>query len=522
MKKKGNPNALKTLIAGFILHFILGTFHTWQSILRYFNSFLLEFNDTPIHHKYLETIFAVSNVTHGLSMCIGVILTGWFSSLKITGAGLMIRTIAESLYIVFPNIKIVTLNIFISSIANGLVYLPVILDVLRYYPKSKGKSIAFVLYGFGINRLIFKYISIYLIDPDSVEMIHGTQSYPSIINNNFKLYLKMYLMFYSLLSVLCVYLIHPYQPKKIEIEERPFNKRKLTTDPSTFANLINIDKNFKEEDQNKVGDNNDEDESEDDDHYIKYLLDKICCKKKKLKNGEKVQEPFSSLIISYPFIQLTFIFFFTMIIGFVELSSIRKLGSLNGHSEFFLWKTSFLFKAFNATTLPLWGFILDKIGFKSFYSVILIVQIIISSMCFFISSNQVGFILYNGISALLHSVNLAIQLTTYVLIFGNEKGVLLYSISWMLIYIFYIARPFISNIFVSKIQYLMFYIFLTLFTMIALIILSFFVEKKHVYIDTSKGDENSDEDKELEDMKFEESESDEDDEEDNIENKKKE
>ena len=524
MKKKGNPNALKTLIAGFILHFILGTFHTWQSILRYFNSFLLEFNETPIHHKYLEIIFAVSNVTHGLSMCVGVLLTGWFSSLKITGAGLMIRTIAELFYIVFPNIKIVTLNIFISSVANGLVYLPVILDILRYYPKSKGKSIAFVLYGFGINRLIFKYVSIYMIDPDSVEMIHGTQSYPSIINNNFKIYLKMYLMFYSLLSALCVFLIHPYQSQSKtneEEEEKLFYKRKLTTDPSTIRNLINIDKNFKEEDQDKGGENNDEDENEDDDHYIKYLLDKICCKKKKIKNGEKVEEPFSSLIISFPFIQLTFIFFFTMIIGFVELSSIRKLGSLNGHSEFFLWKTSFLFKAFNASTLPLWGYILDKIGFKTFYSVILIVQIIISSMCFFISSNQVGFILFNGISALLHSVNLAIQLTTYVLIFGNEKGVLLYSISWMLIYIFYIARPFISNIFVSKIQYLMFYITLTLFTMIALIILSFFVEKKHVYIDPSKGDENSDEDKELEDMKFEESESDEDDDDDNIKKKKK-
>ena len=93
----------------------------------------------------------------------------------------------------------------------------------------------------------------------------------------------------------------------------------------------------------------------------------------------------------------------------------------------------------------------------------------------------------------------------------------------MLIYIFYIARPFISNIFVSKIQYLMFYITLTLFTMIALIILSFFVEKKHIYIDESKNDDNSDEDKELEDMKFEESESDEDDDDDddNFKNKKK-
>ena len=194
-----------------------------------------------------------------------------------------------------------------------------------------------------------------------------------------------------------------------------------------------------------------------------------------------------------------------MLIGFVELSSIRKLGSLNGHSEIFLWNTSFIFKGLNAFGLPFWGYMFDKVGFKKLYSIILIVQIIISSLCFFISSNAIGFILYNGISALLHSVNLSIQLSTYVLIFGNEKGVLLYSISWLLIYLFYIARPFISNIFVSKLYFLMFYITLTLFTMIALIILSFFVEKKHIYIDESKEDDNSDDEKELEDLQFDES-----------------
>ena len=171
----------------------------------------------------------------------------------------------------------------------------------------------------------------------------------------------------------------------------------------------------------------------------------------------------------------------------------------------FLWNTSFIFKMLNAVCMPIWGYLLDKTGFKKFYSVILSVQLIISSLCFFISSNAIGFILYNGISALLHSVNLSIQLTTYVLIFGNEKGVLLYSISWLLIYIFYIARPFISNIFVSKIYYLMFYITLTLFTMIALIILSFFVEKKHIYKIDSKNMDSSDDEKEMDDLQFEES-----------------
>ena len=273
--------------------------------------------------------------------------------------------------------------------------------------------------------------------------------------------------------------------------------------------LLNIDKIFKEEeDEFNIHSNDTENDS--DVNYIKYLFSpkkKSIKKNPRLKSVTKPEktEPFSSLIISFPFLQLTFIFFFTMLIGLIELSSIRKLGTLNGHSEIFLWNTSFFFKMLNAVGLPIWGFFLDKYGFKKLYTLVLSVQLIISSLCFFISSNAIGFILFNGISAMLHSVNLSIQLTTYVIIFGNEKGVLLYSISWLLIYIFYIARPFISNIFVSKIYFLAFYITLSLFTMIALVILSFFEEKKHEFKDNDK-DSSSDSEKELDELQFEENE----------------
>ena len=514
---KKNHFGLKTLIAGFILHFILGTFHLWQTLLRYFNSYLLEFNNVPIPDKYLEIIFSLSNVPHGLCMILGVLLTGYYSSLQLTGFGLIIRIISETMYILFPDINIVTANILISSSATGLIYLPIMLDILRYYPNSKGQCISFAMSGFAINRLMFKYISIYIIDPDSIEMIRGTRRYPSIINSNFHFYLKVYLIFFSLLSVLCIYLLHPYQPKKIIIENEGINDkilRKFTTDPTRGIHFLNIDKNFKEEDDSEEINfsSSNEVESEIEGNYIRYLLSRT--NKKSYKKSDQLKtikqkklEPFSSLIISYPFLQLTFIFFFTMLIGLVELSSIRKLGSLNGHSEIFLWNTSFFFKGLNAVGLPIWGFFLDKYGFKNLYSIVLSVQLIISSLCFFISSNTIGFILFNGISAMLHSVNLSIQLTTYVLIFGNEKGVLLYSIGWLLIYIFYIARPFISNIFVSKIYFLAFYITLSLFTMIALIILSFFEEKKHTYEDKDR-DSSSESEKEMDELQFDKSDDD--------------
>ena len=523
MSKKNNQNnikALKTLIAGIIIHSIIATFHTWPSIIRYFHSYLLEFNDISIGHQSLDILFSISNIFHGLSMISGVILTGWFSSLKITGMGLIVRTISELMYLIYPNYNVIIFSVAISSSANGLIFLPVVLDILRYYPNSKGQCVSFILLGYGLNRLLFKYISIQIIDPDSVEMMHQTHRYPSIINDNFKFYLKVYLMYYALLSALSIFLLHPYKIRGKPNKERfSIPKRKLTTDPYILGNLINVSKNFDEELKNhgrvyNENENENKNEDEDDFNYINFLLckDNETLKKiKGFKNTPKMNnfEPFSSLVISYPFMQLTFIFFFTMLIGLVELSSIRKLGTLNGHPEDFLWGVSFWFKAINAGTIIFWGMILDRVGFKKLYSVILSVQLIISPLCFFISSSKTGFILYNGISAILHSVNISIHITTYVLIFGNVKGVLLYSISWLLIYIFYVARPFITNIFVSKIYYLMFYIGLTLFTMIALIILSFFDEKKHIYTGKKYFDDSSssssDEGNEMEDLQFEDS-----------------
>ena len=527
MSKKNNQNnikALRTLIAGIIIHSIIATFHTWPSILRYFHSYLLQFSNISIGHQSLDILFSISNIFHGLSMISGVILTGWFSSLKITGIGLIIRTISELMYLIYPNYYVIIFSVGISSSANGLIFLPVVLDILRYYPNSKGQCVSFILLGYGVNRLLFKYISIQIIDPDSVEMMHQTHRYPSIINDNFKFYLKVYLMFYAFLSALSIFLLYPYKIRGKPTKERLFNpKRKLTTDPYILGNLINVGKNFDEElkDHGRVynengneNKNEDEDENEDEFNYINFLLckDNETLKKiKSFKNTPKMNnfEPFSWLVISYPFMQLTFIFFFTMLIGLVELSSIRKLGTLNGHTEDFLWGVSFWFKALNAVSIIFWGMILDRVGFKKLYSVILSVQLIISPLCFFISSSMTGFILYNGISAILHSVNISIHLTTYVLIFGNVKGVLLYSISWLLINFFYVARPFISDIFVSKINYLMFYIGLTLFTMIALIILCFFDEKKHIYTGKKYVDESSssssDEGDEMEDLQFEDS-----------------
>ena len=200
-----------------------------------------------------------------------------------------------------------------------------------------------------------------------------------------------------------------------------------------------------------------------------------------------------SLIRSYPFLQLTSVFFFTKIFGIIELCSIKNFGALNGYNEEFLWYGTFIFKITNFLCFPLWGYLFDKIGFKKFYRIIITLEIVISSLCYYISTYQFGYIIYCIISAFVNSASMAIGPTNFSIIFDNEKGALLFGISCFLTNMFYIFRPLISNLLTEKIYYLIIYLIITLFSMLGFIILCFFIDEKFV-TNNSRGNSNEDND----------------------------
>ena len=111
----------------------------------------------------------------------------------------------------------------------------------------------------------------------------------------------------------------------------------------------------------------------------------------------------------------------------------------------------------------------------------LTIEITNNALCYFIVRYKLGFIVFTVLSAAINSANLALTPTCYALIFGDEKGILLYSISSILINSFYICRPIINNLINEKVYYLMFFLIITVFSMLAIIIVRFFVEKS-IYI----------------------------------------
>ena len=513
-KKLGYYN----IFSGFLIHLLLGTLHSWSNIYRYFHSFLVVQNSIQISKVYLNNIFSFVIVFYNIFILIGILLMKKFNSITITGCGLLLKIYANIIILFFPNIIIVTLCIFLCSAACGICYMPIILEIWKFFPKNKGLATSLALSGYGFTQLFFEEISINIINIEKRDIDYVEGVYPSDVNENFKSFYKMINIFFTFISVISILMIYPHDKYK------KYLRKSVPRYNFQFKNLIN---GVNEKDDN---DNNDEVEFNQSAHLFalqdknkngnKYLsLIKNFFLKKKEKTRVEHKKKFKtedlsyfdeskneldenlitdvrllevtnekkenikilfSLIISYPFLQLTSIFFFTKIFGIIELSSIKNFGVLNGYDENFLWYGIFISKVTNFLCFALWGYLFDKIGFKRFYRLIITLEIVISSLCYYISTYKSGFIVYCIVSAFVNSASMAIGPTNFSIIFDNEKGALLFGISCFLTNTFYIFRPLISNILTEKIYYLIIYLIITLFSMLGFIILCFFIDEKFV------------------------------------------
>ena len=356
--------SFSTLISGFILHAILGTFHTWPNISKYFHSYLCERNSIEIKKVYLKNVFSIFIVFHNIFISIGIILNKYLSSITITGIGLIMKIIANALFIFTPNIIVVTLGILICCCGCGLAYMPIIIEIWKYFPNNKGLSTSFALSGFGLTQLLFEDLSIKIINSnnDNIDFIY--EVYSSHINDNFKLYLKKSEIFFSLLSVICILLIFPYDKYKnssrnsyLNKENKKYKFSKEIKDDKNRLNYIenseqkkktnnkyNVISNNEKEDKSNYSPNlmrvKDQNREKKKYSYLKTLTnlffkrkEKYSVNNKRYKNeysdtenynsecpveisllkvndDKSNNESFISLIASYPFVQLTFIFFF--------------------------------------------------------------------------------------------------------------------------------------------------------------------------------------------------------------------
>ena len=216
--------AISTLIGAFLIHAIIGTFHIRSK--TYIYSYLSEISFAKFSKNYLDLLFSIASEIYNIFIIVGVILKAHFNTLTISALGLGIRLLCNSTLILLPHITVVSISIVISGASCGLVYLPILLDIWKYFPRTKGASTAFVLSGFGISRLTFKYVTSYLINPRNVDLKTGTFQYPKEINESYLIYLKQSHIFFCAISVLAILLIYPYDIYvQLAIEEEKLEKK---------------------------------------------------------------------------------------------------------------------------------------------------------------------------------------------------------------------------------------------------------------------------------------------------------
>ena len=476
-----------TLLSAFMLYFITGTIHTWPAVSSYLYSYLNHYKPDSFTISYLEVIFSLVNVINSIFIPIGVFLSQKTNPILIIGTGLILINLAKAMFIYFPFITPITFALCVCSIGCGLAYMPPLVCLWKYYPTRKGSMTSIALSGFGLNRLMFKYVSVRMINPQGEAPLPERDRYSSEINHNFKVYLEKSLVFFGVLSVLSILMLYPYEPKCKDQKSNSLNDNKLTRHKRCVLSMSHNNAKKYSDDFNYCkytyntnstvinAANNDNKHSNmyydyNSDDYISFTNSAHTMSMLNSKAAVSI----GALIVSYPFIQLTFIFFFAMVFGAIELASMKKFGLLNGYDEKFLSISSFVWKLTNASCFCVWGCLLDKYGFKSVYMFLMLTQIGICSSCYFTSKYKIGFVLYNIVSAVVNSGNLSISPTSFALAFGSENGAMLHSLSSILFNTFYMCRPLISNLVTLKVHFLIFYLIITLFSMLALIILCFF------------------------------------------------
>lgn len=293
---KNQKNKLLSIIGAFLLHVTVGTIHTLPSISHYFYSYLIEYKEGAFSYTYIEVIISLVNLVHNIFLPVGVLLMRYYSVTTVIGLSIILIIFTKTIFAFFRNIILITIGFFICSVGCGLGYMPPIICLWKHYPKNKGLMTGLALSGFGFNRLLFKYISLVIINPSKTGLLPSKDTYPHEINQNFKKYLEISLIFFSIISVFCIFLIHPHKEKQRKIKN---NLRKLSDNNEKRYCSLEIEQSSIKYYRF---------ESCDETSYISYISTFIMDDGLSGKSFESI----SSLIVSFPFLQLTFIFFFAM------------------------------------------------------------------------------------------------------------------------------------------------------------------------------------------------------------------
>ncbi|KAF7489345.1 putative MFS-type transporter YhjX [Sarcoptes scabiei] len=336
---------VSSVIGGFLIHLILGTFYTLGNVNTYLTSYLRNRIDPELTYASSIWINAAFLLGQGTLMMVGGILENKIGPRLTCFIGSMIFSVSVGLTyftIDYGFIWVVLTYGFLSSLGVGMAYVAPLAAGMKWFTKQKGLVNGVIVAGYGLGSLIFTYVQTSYLNPDNLSPKSDGYFYDeTILERVPKLFILLFAIYITIQLIgCCLIFTPPKQPNEIIFEEGRFLLINSLEEETTFKDSFN--------DQS----NNGYSSCEDQDNIIP-------------RGPSKIDISYKQAIKTKEFFLLWLMFAFsTQAVQFIN-TMYKAYGSLFILDDHFLAFVGSIASIFNALGRLAWGYYYDKTSFRT-------------------------------------------------------------------------------------------------------------------------------------------------------------
>jgi MFS family permease len=366
-----------------------GSKYTWSSMNSYFASYLHYNGNSWVKPTDTYLLMPCTDFINNCVLTLGVKLGNKIGVRKTILVALGFYYFSCFLLMFVPNYYVVLLAMGIFGVGSGFGYFPPIKNCWKYYPKNNGLIFGICVGGLGLSSSILTPLADYfIVNPNKL----GTDKdgyYPKEVADNLKTYLYILTGIYAFLGIFAFFLAFEYNEEEHKKEED--------------EKLITSDEEKKDSDKKEETKEEKKEETKEE---------------KKDISGKELFRLFKTKK------NLTMLCFCICGLFLDNLISncARDFGNRNGVDQNYLFLLGILFGLVNGSSRFLWGYLMDKYGFKPLMSVIAAIEVILAGSFYFIVNLDLLYIICVLLIAACIGGHFSILAPLFNKVYGVEVG----------------------------------------------------------------------------------------------------
>ena len=339
---------LAAVLGGFLLQFTMGSFYSFGNISTYMTSYMRQHSESP---DVTNTEFVVVQSTWGMTQGVVMPLSGFLVNIigqkasMVSGSILFSGGCALTYFTIKGKLWMVAATYgFVSALGQNIALIPTLTTGMKWFPHRKGLAMGCVVGGFGGGSLVFNFIITAIINPDNIGpaasgVDEGYFTDPDLLSRVPGLLLILASIYLGLGLLACLLITQPPETEVGQLELRH------------------------QQPHGAAGGDDDEHENN---------LDTLC-----VTLGEALK-------------RREFYLLWVTRLSVVMLSNVvsayyKVFGQTFIRNDKFLSLVGSISSIFNCAGRLLWGFIMDRIGYKMSMSILAILLVMLMST-FYITS----------------------------------------------------------------------------------------------------------------------------------------